>query len=761
VSEPFLTTKVANMRIAVEVAWGADLTDLTGASWTWTDVTSDVILGGGKGDKGAGQGISITLGRPDFSQETQTAEMVCVLDNRGGAYSQGGLSANWPNVRRNTPVRVRVSNNGGTNWYTRFQGAANGFTPQWDAPTGRWATVELSASGPLRRLNQGTLPAKSVYTTEIPRSTTGWPGMFLYWPCESGDGIKNNPALVPASGGPPLVLDPAYFPKATNNPSNAAFPLSGPYQSHFKMATEGAMPAYTNTGILQVRLMIGIPGAFPVAQYQPLVFIETTNSTVPVWQLQINELGQLRLIGQNSSDTVVRTGSAVSFNMNGAARLVTVILKNNGSSLDTVVGTLDQLGVPSYFDQTFSSTNIGTLTDVEPVGPDFSEGGLGTENGLVVHVTVQNSGTEFNAACENVFLGLPGETTQDRLTRLCSNHNIPLEVLSAADVPNASIIDDMGSQYYDTLTNLMRECETTGQGVLYDGLGPGLTYVTKRRRETNANGPASLTIDASASQLMEPFAPVDDDQLTINHCDVSNRNGATTSWVDVDGPVGTDAIGDYATSYTVCVEDEVDLIHYAQWTVGIGTQQGYRYPSVSFALETNSSLIPGWLACLPQSRIDVTNVASVRRQHSNETIKLLLEGWHEEIDAFTWRVTANTSSAAPWNVAVLAAATGSTGDGVGRLQTESSQLNANYTSGTTISVRTNTGLRWITTGEDADSFPFDISVGGVKATVTGITSTTSPQTFTLSAALPRTFTGSTTPGAGAPVEVWRPPVYGL
>jgi hypothetical protein len=752
---PFLTTKLTGYRVAVEVAWGADLTDLTGAGWTWTDITTDVVLRDG-------EQIVIGLGRPDFSSETQTAEMRCMLDNRSGAYSEGGLSPNWPNIRRGTPVRVRVSTDNGATWNLRFQGNANGFTPRWDEATGRWATVELSASGPLRKLNQGTLPAKSVYATEIPKSS-GWSSLIVYWPAEGGDDIHDNPTLIPASGRPALVLDPAYAPKVVNNPSNSAFPLSGPYQSAFKMATDDPMPSYTSTGILQVRMMVAIPGAFPVPQWQPLFYMTTTNSTVPTWSLQINETGDLRLIGQNGSGTTVRTGDTVGFNMNGAARLISVIFDNNGSALDTTITTLDPLGVAGFYDQSFTSTNIGTLTDMDVIGPDFSKDGTGTSNGLVAHISVQNSATDITAtATKSVWQGLPGETVTARLTRLCNNHGIALSVLDSAVAENASITGTMGPQYYDTLTTLIRECEMTGQGVLYDGLGVGLTYVTKKRREANANGPASLVLDASQAQLMEPFQPVDDDQGTINHCDVQKRNGAVATYIDSSGPLGANVIGDYSTSLAVNPNSDVDLIRYAQWAVGLGTQQGYRYPTISFALETNAGLIPGWLACTPQARVDVTNVAAVRRQHPDERIRLLLEGWHETIDAFTWRVTANTSSALPWNVVVLAAATGSTGDGICHLDTDGSQLNASAAAGaTSISVKTNTGPRWVASTEDADSFPFDLDVGGCKVTVTAVTGTTSPQTFTLAAGLPRAFTGSTTVGAGTPVQVWRPPVFGL
>jgi hypothetical protein len=751
-SASFLTTKIANMLVAVEAAFGADLTDLTGASWTWSDITADVLLQGE-------DGISITLGRPDFSQETQGAEMTCELDNRDGEWSQGGLSPHWPNLKRGTPIRVRVSNNGGTNWYVRFQGGIVSLTPHWDK-TGRWATTTLAAAGPLRRINQGTEAATSVYAQLIPTDTAAYPGLQFYWNNEGGNGMNAIPSVVPkAEGMNVLEYALSYLPQAVMGADTSAFPVSGPLPGQFSMDVNStSLSVTTSTGNLQFRAMYSFPGipdgtlpgsATLYPETQPLFnFVTSASSTV--WTVEVHQTGALRLINDAGY-----TGTAIAFAVNGSARLLQLQISSGGAYQ---IATLKQDGVGNHTNQS-ASGSIGRLTDVWWNAPNINSP---NPPFVVGHMTVQNQLSSHTAtAFKDLFHGMPGETSQARLTRLAAAAQIPLTVVSSADVANASVIDALGPQYYDTFTNLLRECERTGQGLLYDGLDPGLTYVTKRRRETNANSAPTLTLDASAGHLMEPFEPTDDDQQAINRCDVSRRNASVVTHTDLTGPLGVHAIGEYASSVEVNTDDDIGLIRYGEWMVNLGTREGYRYPSVSFALETNSGLIPGWLACIPTSRVDVTNITAIRRQHPDHTIKLLLEGWEETITAFTWRVTANTSAAEPWNVIVLAAATGSTGDGVGRLQTESSQLNANYTSGTTISVRTNTGVRWITTSEDADSFPFDIDVGGVKATVTGITSTTSPQTFTLSAALPRTFTGSTTAGAGTPVKVWRPPVYGL
>lgn len=794
-----------DLRVSVEVAWGADLVDIDGSGWTWDDITEYVLMSEGAGAVAAtggadtvGSAIFITLGRPDFSTETQTANMVCELDNRDGRFSEDGMSPYWPNVRRGTPVRVRVSPDGGSTWYLRFQGAADGFTPQWDPETGRWATVTLSASGPLRRLNQGTLPAKSVYASEIPRRINlGYPGLIAYWPCEGGDGFRPNPPAYPEGGHPALILDDAYTPKAANVPSTEAFPMSGPLQSHMKMfagyvsAGGEPIPPHTATGTYQVRFMFATPKALPVwatknnddtysehegEHWQPLFHLRTTNSTVPAWSLQFNDLGWFRVVGLDDSDNIIRTDDPPYEwgDMNGTPFYCSVTFVNSGSSLNVTLRTVDATGNASQGTFSFSNSNLGTCDGLDMVGPDcsgrYAGEGTGTENTLVAHVSLHNSGSAQinNSNVVNLFLGLPGETTHERLVRLCDRHRIYVDLIDSSVGVNSSITDRMGPQYYDTLANLLRECERTGQGVLYDGLGPGLTYITKQKRWENANGPAALVLDAAQGHLVEPFAPVDDDALTFNHCDVTLRNGASVTYIKADGQLGADAIGDYATAITVNPYTDTEMIRYAEWMVGAGMQEGYRYPSVSFALEAHPELIEDWLQVTPQSRIDVENITAIRRQHSPEAIKLMVEGWQEEISAYTWRVSVNASPAKPWNVIRAAASTGSTGDGICHLDTVSSQLASNAAAGaTTITVRTNSGPRWVTPGDSgaggADNFPFDISVGGCKVTVTNISGTsTSGQTFTLAApGLPRAMTGSATPGQGTPVKVWDPPVLGF
>jgi hypothetical protein len=113
-----------NARLAVEVAFGADLT-ADPATWVWYDVTTDVMFTGGL--------VNITpMGRGDETSKAQPAGCKFQLLNTSGAYSKANpVSPYYPNVRRNTPVRARVTLDNVT-WYTQFQGFANGFVPAWN-----------------------------------------------------------------------------------------------------------------------------------------------------------------------------------------------------------------------------------------------------------------------------------------------------------------------------------------------------------------------------------------------------------------------------------------------------------------------------------------------------------------------------------------------------------------------------------------------------------------------------------------------------
>lgn len=87
-------------RLAVECGFGS--TVLTApASITWTDITQWVDI--------LGSGVSVNRGASDELADIQPGTCSMVLDNSDGRFSPGlASSPYYPNVKKNTPIRVRI-----------------------------------------------------------------------------------------------------------------------------------------------------------------------------------------------------------------------------------------------------------------------------------------------------------------------------------------------------------------------------------------------------------------------------------------------------------------------------------------------------------------------------------------------------------------------------------------------------------------------------------------------------------------------------
>jgi hypothetical protein len=235
----------------------------------------------------------------------------------------------------------------------------------------------------------------------------------------------------------------------------------------------------------------------------------------------------------------------------------------------------------------------------------------------------------------------------------------------------------------------------------------------------------------------------------VHHRRVRRSFGVDATYEDTTGPFGTKAVGTYSTSDTINLYDDTQAVQYASWLVHLGTYPGNRHPTITIDLLANPRFARYVVGLLPGSRIDITNVGSVLPDQSAATVSLVVEGVSQEIKPDRWMVTLQCSPFDLWHVIVLANDVGDTSEFLCHLDTDGSvTVDAASAGDTTLTVQTVSGPVWT---QYADDFPFDISVGGVRATVTNITGTASPQTFTIQ---PLSFAR---PG-GSSVEVWTPPV---
>lgn len=711
----------ATARLQVQLAFGADLAAASG-TWTWTDVTGDV--------RNLAQ-IAMTHGAGDEASTSQPATCRFTLDNRAGAYSLGVQSSNYPNVRANTPVRVRVDPSGsGTTYSTLFQGNVTGFTPQWDS-TGADASVAVDGAGILRRLAQGPGQVTSPLRRAVLADTSTVIG---YWPCEEPGNVDQLASGLP--DGQPMVV--SGYP---NFGSSTVFACSAPLPTLNGGDYLGFLPRYTATGAIQVRFLLDIPAGGATALSVPLRL--NTGGSACRWDVQYNTGGDIRIRATDALDATLLDSGLVGMALDGRRGQFGLQLTQSGSDIEWAIYYLE---IGAEVGTGFSGTVLGQTIDVaHSVHINL---GQGNNDGVTIgHVLVQDT---LTSEADNIVAlnAHDGESPADRLTRLAAENGLALtQTGDSGSTLGAQDADMMGPQRVGTLVDLLRECETAERGSLYDGTGDGLAYATRRGR---LNADAAFTV--AHTQLVMPFAPIHDDQRTRNLFTVTRKDAGQAVVEDVSGPLGSAAIGTYSEALTVNTALARAAEQYAGWLVHQGTTPGYRYPTLTIDLGRNPELATAWLACRIGSRIDVTGIDTARTQHPTGTLSFILEGYSQIIDQHQWVVTLNLSPFEPWRIIRVAEDTGATSEYTCRLESDGSTLAAGAAAGaTSLSVATPSGPLWTTT---ADDLPLDVEISGRQITVTAISGATSPQTFTVSA-IPAALT------LGASVTPWRAPVLSL
>lgn len=726
---PFLVEQLGpDARIAVEVAWGADLSAASSA-WAWSDITTDVRMA---------DGVHLRHGRNDEATVAAPASCAMTLDNSTGAYSLGGQSTHWPFVRQGTPVRVMVDHDGNGAFSVLFLGYADSWQPAWNKAA-TVADVALSASGVLRRLQQQTSPVLS----SLRRRLTSESNVVAYWPLEDGNRATNGLSAI--QGHPPMSpLGDVKFASNTSFASTVQMPVFGTGGS-----LSGDVPAYANTGSWQVRVLAVVPDdGSGMADAQPMFRIYTASPQVARIDFLYGTLndGTFAINVYDSSGTLVSGGAVyVNEGLNGDLARLYLSARQNGANVDFILGRQHlSAGDAVQLTRTITGVSLGSVTRVE-----LNPGGV--HNGIALgQAVVQN-------AITNVFTdygeltAFDAESALTRFRRLCDENGIERSEFGDGISEN-TVTDKMGTQRPDTLLALLRDTESVDRGLIYDGLGnAGLTRWGRRAIE---NRTATLTIDAAAAQLGGVLTPVDDDQARVNKAVVNREDGSTAVVEDVTGPLGTATVGVYDTALAVPCNSDDAPAYYAGWLVNLGTVEGYRYPSIELDLGAAPALVPAWLTIGPGRRLDVVNTSAVATQHPDGDVRLLVQGYEQTLTPYSWAVRVNCSPYEPWRVGRLSADSGDSSTTLLRLDADASTLAAPVSAGaTSLSVATASSTRWTT---NPDDLPLEIDVGGIAITVTGISGTGSTQTFTV--------TGSTVTKAlttGLAVTVHDPKVLGL
>lgn len=677
---------------------------------------------------------SIANGAREFSNEARFTGTVGAFELRAGIDGELVVDAEFDTA---DPYAAELVDDTGRPWTlaagaslfddTAFFGYSTEFAPVWNT-RGNVATVNLAAHGILRRLGQRQKAVRS----SLFRDLSTKDHVVAYWPLEDEgragrftSGLSNDSSALDPTG-------EVEFAKFAEFDGSAALPTVG------AGAIYGRVPYYTGADNQRFLTLVAVPED-GVHETRYLLRLRTSSNR---WDVLVDQFGSMSIRIYDEYGDELYSSGAYTFELNGKLAMVSLWLQRNANGtywqlsrfeVGASRGSIVEGTVPGTFDR-FEQVQLGDRRGIN--GTAFGHVAIIDDN---VHETIWDT-------VQNSLVAWAGETATDRIARLCREHDVPVTIVGTSDI-------QMGPQGQDTLLTLLRECETADQGVLYDGVGPGLAYIARERRE---NVDPAVVVDVAAGELAPDFEPTDDDQRNVNEVTAKQKGGSSVTVTDVDGPLGTRAIGTYDADITVNINAAARLRDYASWLVHLGTVEGYRYPSVSADLRSTPRRAAAWLAVRPSTRVTLANPSAVFAQLADEDISLLAEGTELTLSPYEWRVTAQCSPYDPWRVAVLAEQGGGTNPYVAHLDTVDSVLAEPAEVGaTTLYVATNVGPAWTT---NPDDWPIPATVAGIPVTVTAVgpVTGTAPrvQEFTVEAI------GYPLP-AGAAVNVHNPPTPGL
>ncbi len=689
---------------------------------SWQSITHDVF-GGDRAD------IMITRGQTAEGSGVQPARCQFQLNNRDGRYSpRNPISPLYGKIGRNTRCRVRLGLD------HRFHGEIPAWPQHWDT-TGTDVWVDIEAAGILRRLSKGTLskPLQSSLTRLI-NAPFNADNVLVDWPLEDESDATTAASVTP--GASPMVNVTGLRFAVDNDGLPGSKPLAQIPANVFTHY-EGKVPDYTPSSpeSWSVQLYFHIETAATAPAYTYLMVVGATG-TAARWDLYIDD-GNLHIGASTSTGTPVvsTTSGGTHPTWFGAFTLLRLDLVQNGGNVDWDVWVIPvDTGAAFHYQGSYAGT-VGTITDV-------NNEALSPVAATIGHIVV-SIGTTLNWLAP-ADIGYRGETAANRFRRLCIEQGIPQAV--NGDRTDSEL---MGPQTPIPLLELLRQCEATDGGIMYETRNSfALAYRT--RKDLYAQ-PSFVDIDYTSGALGSVPFPVDDDQFAVNDVTVSRIGGSKKRLVQTTGPLSISdppaGVGTYDQDYPLSLYRDDQLEQQAAWRRHLGTIDEPRFPTVHVNLANRAVADDPDLPRLV-SRVTLGDRFTINNPPAwlpPEQIQLLAIGSTERLHNLKHDIRWVCRPASAYDAGIV-------GDAGFKIASDGSTLTADVTDVATswsVASTSNTPL-WTT---DAAEMPFDLMVAGEQVTVTAISGGSSPQTFTVTRSVNGVVKAHT---AGTAVQVFRP-----
>lgn len=700
-----VTFPTAALRSQARIALGADLSQ-SYLTWNWLDITARVRWD---------EGIEVSAGRREQSDRVDSGWARLKADNRDGYLSRkNAFGPHFGLLGKAIPLWLTLDP--GTGFADRYFGFLVDLPKRWDR-SATDSTIFLTARGLLHLLLRRQ-PLRSPMFYSISGVAEGDYVPSNYWPCEDGpDSTQIASALV----GHAAVTPTGTVDFAVDGPAGSAplMRVGSDFQAIMPIAP------YTDAGQWFITLTVNVPTE--PASTLVLAEVPVTGGTVATWRLQVVPGAPTQLEWRGFDSAGVWTGDLNFRPLAGIGAIpsesdyfgtwytFTIGSEQDGSNVLSWLGYSDGAAPGNPFSQLGNTAQAGThsaLTGHIRIMSSLDDVGFGH----VATFVDPNFDPLFDglAHCQSV-VAWSGERAHQRIARLCREQRISL-------LCNATTSARLGPQPTGTLIEVLRDAEKADQGVLYEHQF-GLAYQANSERY---NQPVAMTIDVAQGQVAEDLEPDDNDLRFHNQWTAKRSDGSEATVQGRDGNAGedleaTDPI--YDAEDTFGVETDAQLPQMAGWLVHRDSLEDDYWPNVAINLATHPELIDDWLAMGYGQRVNVTNVMD---QAGIDTIDVLREGHTERWNSREWLARMNTAPAATYTVGEL-------DDTSMRLDSSSSTLDTAAVAGAaSLSVATSDSRDlWST---DAGDYPQDVTISGIHVTVTAVSGSSSPQTFTVTGA---------------------------
>lgn len=689
-------------------------------SGAWQDISADV---------NSLDNIVIVRGRSREGASPDPSSCNLTLRNPTGKYSpRNPASPLYGLIGRNTPIRVSAQLNGV--WYQRFIGEVTAWPQKWGKKGAQQSMAPIECAGILRRLGQGASPLRSALWRSLPAIGSNLVG---YWPCEDAKGSTTLEVRVGQKEGRILAGAPTLS-------EYDAFKASAPLPKVGSSRWSFGVAPYASTGTIQIRFLANIPASTP---NNAVLLRVWTDSTLGWYDLVYGTGGSLKVQPYTRYGVATTPLGPIAFGVDGKDLRIDLTGAQSGANINFTVSTL----APGAGSGSTSTQNIGVATlgactriDVNPDGAALADLVLG-------HLTVEEAITSIFAQGLQLAAYL-GERATDRIARLCTEAGI-----GYAWPSDDGTSPRLGCQGRLTLVDLLAEAASIGHGNLHERRSTsGLFY--RPLSSVTTQTAASATIPY-VDNLLRPFEPVDDDSATRNKVTVTKDGGTSATVEDTTSRLSTQAppngVGIYDEAVTLSLADDGATKHHAGWRVHLGTVDEARWPQIGLdlahpAFVGNTALAAAVVGLSMGDRLDVTQLPAWLPP---DPVQSIVQGYTETIEPFHWKIVFNCTPYRPYRAARFKTA------GVDdRWSNSTTTLSAGITAtATTLQAAFTSGPRW--TAADGS---FDILLSGERMTVTAVTGTTSPQTFTVTRAVNGVSKAHT---AGEPIALADPVYFGL